>query len=638
MKPFITVNFGAGTLKMAEFDVTEESQLRLLEYGVKPLGMEGSLESKREAALLKGVQELLAERNFLAKEANIIAPGFHVFSKFVKLPPVDTGKVTQIIQYEAQQNVPFPLEEVVWDYQITGTSGSGELEVLLVAVKADIVEALFRVCDQVGYRVQTVDVAPAALGNAFRFNYGDLDGCTLLLDIGAKTSNALLFEKGKFYARSINIGANTITQDFATESKLRFHEAEAIKIQEGFVSLGGAYAEPENKHQAAISKIARQVMTRLHIQVNQTIQFYRGQQGGSAPDRLFLSGGASIMPYTSEFFADKLKVEVEYFNPLRNLEIAPEVDLEHLATVAHSFGELVGSGLKNLAQCPVEVNLMPKSSRQKQEFSRKKPYLAAALCCFILVVGALGWFFHNAASQKIAAIAEVQTEVQPLENNDRKLKTLIRERDTALKEAQQLITYMDQQKTWVRVLGGLREAFLTTEKKFSREGINAGVWIESLSLGHPAKDAPISGMSAESQASPAATERMDRERARELAVQKMMNETYRLRSGGTEGGVETEMAGPGTTTAAGVDASANMDPTNQVATLRIECTAINLNPWTSDASRNTSLAYELLKEIRNNDLFDPQETRLVGNMPQVSNEDMTFQFELSVRLKRPIEL
>ena len=78
----------------------------------------------------------------------------------------------------------------------------------------------------------------------------------MLLDIGAKTSNLLFFEKGKVFSRSINLGANAITQDFANESKLKFGEAEKIKIAEGFVSLGGAYEEPENPYQAAISKIA----------------------------------------------------------------------------------------------------------------------------------------------------------------------------------------------------------------------------------------------------------------------------------------------------------------------------------------------------------------------------------------------
>src|SRR5216117_1889945 len=221
------------------------------------MGLEGSQEATREAAMLSGLQGLLSERAYGAKNINLCAPGFHTFSKFVKLPPVDTSKVTQIIQYEAQQNVPFPLEEVVWDYQILGATPTGELEVLLVAIKADVVEGLFRAAEGAGLRLQLMDVSPAALCNAFRYNYGDLDGCTMLLDIGAKTSNLLFFEKGKVYSRGINIGANSITQDFAAESKLKFAEAERLKIEQGFVSLGGAYEEPDNPQQAAISKIAQ---------------------------------------------------------------------------------------------------------------------------------------------------------------------------------------------------------------------------------------------------------------------------------------------------------------------------------------------------------------------------------------------
>src|ERR1041385_2158758 len=285
-KSFLAVDFGAANLKLAEFELSEAGGLRLIQYGLKALGNEGMQESTREKAVLRGLQELLASKSFAGRNLNICAPGFHVFSKFVKLPPVDTSKVTQIIQYEAQQNVPFPLEEVVWDYQILGAAPTGELEVLLVAIKSDIVEGLFRTAEGAGTKLSLVDVSPAALANAFRYNYGDLEGCSMLLDIGAKTSNLLFFDKENVYARGINIGANSITQDFAKESKLSYDEAESTKIDQGFVSLGGAYEEPEDPHQQAISKIARQVMTRLHIQVNQTIQFYRGQQSGAAPGQI----------------------------------------------------------------------------------------------------------------------------------------------------------------------------------------------------------------------------------------------------------------------------------------------------------------------------------------------------------------
>src|SRR5579871_3735475 len=144
-KSFLTVDFGAGSLKLAEFEVNEAGGLRLKQFALKSLGAEGSQESAREGIMQKALQELLAEKGIRSKDVNVCAPGFHVFSKFVKLPPVDSSKVTQIIQYEAQQNVPFPLAEVVWDYQILGSTPSGELEVLLVAIKTDIVEGLFRV-------------------------------------------------------------------------------------------------------------------------------------------------------------------------------------------------------------------------------------------------------------------------------------------------------------------------------------------------------------------------------------------------------------------------------------------------------------------------------------------------------------
>src|SRR5579872_7283261 len=399
-KSFLAVDFGAGTLKLAEFEINEAGGLRLKQYALKPLGAEGAKEDTRETVLKKALQELIAEKTVHSRNVNVCAPGFHVFSKFVKLPPVDAAKVTQIIQYEAQQNVPFPLAEVVWDYQILGSTAGGEMEVLLVAIKADIVEGLFRVAESAGLRLQLADVSPAALCNAFRYNYGDLEDCTMLLDIGAKTSNLLFFEKGKVYSRSINIGANSVTQDFANESKMKFPQAEAVKLEKGSVSLGGAYEEPEDPQAASIAKIARQVMTRLHIQVNQTIQFFRGQQGGSAPQRLFLSGGASIMPYTAQFFAEKLNLPVDYFNPFRNIEIDPSVNLESLARVAHSLAEVVGLGLRNLANCPVEMNLMPESTVRWRTFNEKKPYFTATVFSLVAVAFAVGFLFEKLAKSK----------------------------------------------------------------------------------------------------------------------------------------------------------------------------------------------------------------------------------------------
>jgi type IV pilus assembly protein PilM len=486
-KSFLAMDFGAGSLKVAEFEQNDAGGLRLKQYGIKPLGIEGSQESSREATMQKALQELLAEKSFSSRQSNVCAPGFHVFSKFVKLPPVDTSKVTQIIRYEAQQNVPFPLDEVVWDYQILGTSASNELEVLLVAVKSEVIEGLFRVGESAGLRLKLVDVSAAALCNAFRYNYGEVEGCGMLLDVGAKTSNVLFFEKGKVYARSINIGANSITQDFGHESKLRFGEAELAKLEKGSVSLGGAYEEPEDPQAAAIAKIARQVMTRLHIQVNQTIQFYRGQQGGSAPERLYLSGGASIMPYTAQFFAEKLNLPVDYFNPFRNIEIGPGLDLEELSKYAHSFGEVVGLGLRDLAHCPVELNLMPKSSIQRQEFAQKKPYLIAAVFSLALAVFLLHEAEARIAGVRQAGIDKLHEQLDTLSLAQQKLTTEVDQRAQALAGAQEVVALSDDHYYWMKLLAEVRAVMLRSEAsiqpglKEKNDGydVDTGVWVES---------------------------------------------------------------------------------------------------------------------------------------------------------------
>lgn len=655
-KSFLAVDFGAGSLKLAEFEVTEAGGLSLKHFVIKRLGLEGSQETKREAVILKALQEVIAECGTKAKEVNVCAPGFHVFSKFVKLPPVDPGKVTQIIQYEAQQNVPFPLAEVVWDYQILGSTAGGELEVLLVAIKSDIVEGLFRVTESAGLRLQVCDVSPAALCNAFRYNYGDLEDCTMLLDIGAKTSNLLFFEKGKVFARSINLGANSITQDFANESKQKFDPAEKIKIEEGFVSLGGAYEEPENPHQAAISKIARQFMTRLHIQVNQTMQFYRGQQGGSAPQRLFLAGGASIMPYTAQFFAEKLNVPVEYFNPFRSLQIDPAVNLEELARVAHGMGEVVGLGLRNLAHCPVELNLMPDSTLRWQSFNQKKPYFIATLASLVLMAFAVGFLFNKLADVKKTQQDKLQQEIQPLQQKEQQFKRVNGELKRAQDELTQLTTWIEDRYYFADILSELRGILIRVEGATkTRLGAETGVWLEEINT----LRAATSLTGAEGFGPPVA-ERPSVQSGPLTPEQIAFRQRYGLDTPGASQpalpaaelpagppGMESGVPGypapgmpydpnavPGDPSAA---ARAPSNP-NEIATLNLVFRAVTLRKIVPSTSLpDTDIVFAVDNELKNHPLFDAEHTKLDGQI-LTDEASGTFTFGVTLALKRPIKL
>lgn len=658
-KSFLCLDFGAGSVKAAEFEVNQTGGLSLKQYGIKALGMEGSQDSKREKVVLAAVQELLTSRGIAAKNCNVCAPGFHVFSKFVKLPPVDTSKVTQIIQYEAQQNVPYPLEETVWDYQIMGANAAGEMEVLLVAIKSDVVEGLFRTSEAAGLKLQLVDASPAALCNAFRYNYGDLEGCTMLLDIGAKTSNLLFFEKGKVFARGINIGANSITQDFVAEAKMPFAKAEEIKINEGFVSLGGAYEEPENPHQAAISKIARQVMTRLHIQVNQTIQFYRGQQGGSAPVRLFLAGGASIMPYTAQFFAEKLNVGVEYFNPFRNVTIEPHLDLEDLAKVAHSFGEVVGLGLRNLAQCPVELNLIPKSIRSKQAFDQKKPYFVATMVSLIIVVFAIAFFFDKTKEIKTASLAELN---RPLEELQRKAQEV--DKQVALvKRAQQEVDvytgYLKDRFFWAEALVEMRNLLVKAEEKVGGRGQDVGVWIDTFGTvaqgeEEPEEEQPQYGGGMMGMGGGMNMMSMMYYMSNPELMKRYFPQMYAMMNKNKPGGGGDGSAGggaapgmgmgmmpgmPGMPGSGGDDTSLRKAPTvnTNLVTINVKFRAINLNRG-GDSAANGRLAYTVAEEFKNSPFFDSSGTKLSGELESVDNSQNTFTFNMVLKLKNEMQL
>ncbi len=470
---------GAGTLRAAEFEPTAEGGVRLLRFGVKPMGLEGSSERARPKAMEKAAQELWHEAGFTATRGLVAAPGFQVLSKPIRLPAIDKTKVAQLIKFEAQQNIPFPLEEAAWDHYTMGVAKSGEVEVLLSALKSEVADGMIKVAKAQGVNVEVVDTAQAALVNAFRFNYGDLEGCSVVLDIGAKTTHALFFEGEKFFIRTINIGANSITQEFATETKMRFSEAEAIKLQKGLVGLGGAYAESEDPHEAALSKIARQVMTRLHVQVNQTLQFWQKQQGGNNPVRVFLHGGATIMPYLPEFFAEKLSVPIEYFNPFIGVEIDQEsVDVAELEKVGHAFGQLVGLAIREVANCPLEMNLMPSTARLQQDVDRKRPYFYGAAACLVAAVWMGVYFNKTVHSAQDAENIELASLVERYSLPESKLSTEVGKLETLKTEADQFNKWIGERFLWADVLQAVRQSMITTEKRMRQStGSQVGVWV-----------------------------------------------------------------------------------------------------------------------------------------------------------------
>jgi type IV pilus assembly protein PilM len=470
----LAVDIGAASVKVGEFQLAGGHGLRLVNFNYADLGVDPEHEENRKALIVTTLRNVLREKNIRANRVAFSVSGQSVFTRFVKLPPVDESKVVQIIQYEAQQNVPFPIEEVIWDYQLLGSTDKGELEVVLLAIKSDIIEDLNQGVESVGLQTEMVDVAPMALYNAVRYNEGDAEGCTMVVDIGARTTNLLFVEKNKLFTRSIPIAGNAITQSIAAELGLSFRDAEALKKSKGFVALGGAYEEPEDPQTAQISKIIRNVVTRLHAEIGRSINFYRTQQGGSAPARLLLSGGSAIIPYTDRFFKEKLQIPVQYFNPFRNIEIDPRISRDKLGKCAHFLGEIVGLGLRRLSECPLEVNLLPKTIQARKRLRQKRPYLAGAALALLLIPLCLWLFTRKTTELRQEQLRQVRGEVIRLEAKDRELKNeqkLLAERKA---RADQLTALLSTHAWWPDFLQDIHGCLVAPDQT------NTTVWIMAL--------------------------------------------------------------------------------------------------------------------------------------------------------------
>ena len=451
----LSLNLGSQTVGLAEFRTLTNGGLILHGYRLREIVMETTGEGMRHVQMQSTLRKMLEELEIKPRHVNYAVPGQSVFARFVKLPAVEEEKIDKIISFEAQQNVPFPIEEVVWDYQLVGGGADEQIQVVLVAIKSDLLDEMNSVVESTGLWTSIVDVAPMALYNAFRYNYSDLTGCSLLVDIGARTTNLLFIESGKIFSRSVPIGGSSITSAIGREFDEPIPAAEARKKRDGFVSLGGAYAEPSDPDVARVSKIMRSTMTRLHAELMRSISYYRAQQQGSAPERVLLCGGTASTPYMREFFKEKLQLSTEFFNPFRNVAVADSINVSELSRSAHLLGELVGLVLRRVTTCPMELNLRPANVVRRQELEKRRPFLILAAACFILAL--LGWslYYSRAAHGTEHAAQRLQEKVDTMRAAETQLDKLKKQVASLDSLATPLIEAVNDRTFWVEVLEDL---------------------------------------------------------------------------------------------------------------------------------------------------------------------------------------
>ncbi len=380
----LVLDIGANTIRVCQLASTKTGY-RLVKYMQREVLDDPDLEDdEKQAKRIEALREMLAEGKIRAKKTIFAVPGRSVFTRTRALPPVPEHKVTQIVRYEIQQQIPFSLDQIALDYQVLERTEAGGYEVLMAAIKVDVVEKELDILCNVKRSVDVVDVAPLAADNWIK-HVGQLEqqgDCVAVMDMGASTTDIIIERDNQLrFTRSLSIGGNDVTGAISKEFGLGFADAEQLKKQRGFAPTG------DPKRDGKGGAVIGSVLSRLIGEINRSFGYFRSLPGGGVVSRVVVTGGMAGMRNLVPYLQRELGMPVKIVKPFEGIEIAPEAEtakqFPHQACVA------LGLALRVHETVPVEINLVPPRVREIARRKEQAFYWVLVVATIALIVASI---------------------------------------------------------------------------------------------------------------------------------------------------------------------------------------------------------------------------------------------------------
>ncbi len=381
-KRAIGIDIGAGSVKLVELERTSEG-IQLIRAKFFDLTHHSEPE-KREALIRVALEGLVRTEKIKGGRAAISVSGQSVFIRFLKLPRIQKGKKDKVIRYEAQQQVPFPLEKIIWDYQPFRFTEGPEEDVLLVAAKNEIVESALGYLSRLNLDIEFVDVSPFSLFNAITFNEPLKE--SVILDIGAKATNLIIVEEKRFWVRSILIAGDELTRAIASKLRMPFDKAEELKRKEGAI-LTSEILEPADTAAAGkdISNILSPILSDMVSTIVQSLEYYKTQYGRDVVfNEMILSGGGTKLKGIENFLGKNLGMQVRRANFTKKIRCPSNLTLD--SDFQMRFGAPIGLALRLLGKCLLNIDLLPNEKKVERDFRKKRWYVIASGLLIALIV------------------------------------------------------------------------------------------------------------------------------------------------------------------------------------------------------------------------------------------------------------
>jgi type IV pilus assembly protein PilM len=351
----------------------------------------------------EALETFLSRNSIKGDQIGMSIAGQSGLARFVKLPPVEEKKIADIVRFEAKQQIPFPLDEVVWDYQKigTGTVTDGfamDTEIGLFAMKRDMINRFLHHFQSVDVEVHIVQMAPLALCNyvAYDLLKKSADGstvgeeeddetpagkkrCAVALDVGTDGSSLIITDGGKIiWQRPIPIGGNHFTRALTKEMKLTFAKAEHLKRN--------AAKSPDL---AKILKALKPVLTDFVNEVQRSLGYFTNTHRDAHIAYMVGLGSAFRLPGLQKFLAEKLALDVRKPSGFARLTGDSVVSAPVFTENLLSFPVAYGLALQGLGQSRLTTNLLPQEIQFDRKIRAKKPWMVAAAAALLLGAGVL---------------------------------------------------------------------------------------------------------------------------------------------------------------------------------------------------------------------------------------------------------
>jgi type IV pilus assembly protein PilM len=312
-KSLVGLDIGSSAIKAIELKPTGKGY-RVSAIGVAPVPPDSIVDGAiiDSAAVTAAVRRVLANKAFRCKEVAASLSGNAVIVKKINLPQMTEQELAESIYWEAEQYIPFDIQDVNLDYEISDRdSGQGTMGVLLVAAKKDKITDYTNVITQAGRTAAVVDVDAFALQNAYEANYGFEPGrVVVLLNAGASAINVnIVSGLQSVFTRDVSLGGNAFTEAVQKELGLPFETAEQLKRGQ----------HPDAALYDDAKAVLRAMTDNALLEVEKTFDFFKATALNDQIDRIVLSGGSSRVEGFAEALHERFGAAVERFDPFRQV-------------------------------------------------------------------------------------------------------------------------------------------------------------------------------------------------------------------------------------------------------------------------------------------------------------------------------